>query len=378
MHAATEHTRLPRRRYRRRPSTPTAARACAQPAAERGLDGVLVVSRGANGADWGGDVVYLTNHYSAFPQIPDRPGQLVRAAATPGSSCPCPRTARSSSRSPTGARTSSRSTTCGSRSTCGPASPRRCERAGSRDGHVGLIGRESLLHIAVDRIREAHPDLRFAWADDLIEELRRDQVAGGDRARARGDARRLRDGRVVRGGGGPGRHRGRLRPRRARRAASPRAPSRSTSRSSPARHVDHFLWERMPSWDRVRPLEPGRHDPPRHVRHRQRLLLRHGPHDRGRAAPSATPSARSWRRRSPWSSTSSRRCGPGVACGELFDRGADVARPSTGFDAPAPSSQPGRGDARSEPTRRSATASGWPGRTRRSSRARRRCSSRAW
>jgi len=44
-------------------------------AAERGLDGLLVVSRGANGADWGADVVYLTNHYSAFPQIPDRPGQ---------------------------------------------------------------------------------------------------------------------------------------------------------------------------------------------------------------------------------------------------------------------------------------------------------------
>ena len=44
-------------------------------AAERGLDGVLVVSRGANGADWGADIVYLTNHYSAFPQIPDRPGR---------------------------------------------------------------------------------------------------------------------------------------------------------------------------------------------------------------------------------------------------------------------------------------------------------------
>ena len=41
--------------------------------AERGLDGALVVSRGANGADWGADIVYLTNHYSPFPQIPDRP-----------------------------------------------------------------------------------------------------------------------------------------------------------------------------------------------------------------------------------------------------------------------------------------------------------------
>jgi hypothetical protein len=41
--------------------------------AERGLDGALVVSRGPKGADWGADIVYLTNHYSPFPQIPDRP-----------------------------------------------------------------------------------------------------------------------------------------------------------------------------------------------------------------------------------------------------------------------------------------------------------------
>ena len=52
-------------------------------AAERGLDGLLVVSRGANGADWGADIVYLTNHYSAFPQIPDRPGRWS-GVASPG------------------------------------------------------------------------------------------------------------------------------------------------------------------------------------------------------------------------------------------------------------------------------------------------------
>src|SRR5262245_51248495 len=38
------------------------------------LDGVLVVSRGANGVDWGADVLYLANHYSAFPQVADAPG----------------------------------------------------------------------------------------------------------------------------------------------------------------------------------------------------------------------------------------------------------------------------------------------------------------
>ncbi len=72
-------------------------------AAERGLDGVLVVSRGANGADWGADIVYLTNHYSAFPQIPDRPGRWTGRGFS-GLVMPANVTARSSSRSRTGAR----------------------------------------------------------------------------------------------------------------------------------------------------------------------------------------------------------------------------------------------------------------------------------
>src|SRR5262249_16901272 len=66
---ATESTPIPATGYTHRRD---GLRAVAE---ERGLDGLLVVSRGANGADWGADIVYLTNHYSAFPQIPDRPGQ---------------------------------------------------------------------------------------------------------------------------------------------------------------------------------------------------------------------------------------------------------------------------------------------------------------
>ena len=43
-------------------------------ARERGLAGVLVCARGGGALDRYGDVMYLTNHYSPFPYIPDLPG----------------------------------------------------------------------------------------------------------------------------------------------------------------------------------------------------------------------------------------------------------------------------------------------------------------
>lgn len=45
-----------------------------QLARERGLDGLLVCGRGGGGLERYGDVFYLSNHYSSFPYIPDRPG----------------------------------------------------------------------------------------------------------------------------------------------------------------------------------------------------------------------------------------------------------------------------------------------------------------
>jgi Xaa-Pro aminopeptidase len=139
--------------------------------AERGLDGVLVVSRGANGADWGADVVYLTNHYSPFPQIPDRPpawsgrghGAVVMPADEDASLvveipdwredlvvCDDVRV--------------SLDLWAGTIETL--------RDRGLADGKVGLIGRESFPQIAGDRIREALPGIEFAWCDDLIEDMR--------------------------------------------------------------------------------------------------------------------------------------------------------------------------------------------------------------
>jgi Xaa-Pro aminopeptidase len=43
-------------------------------AREKGLVGVLVCARGGGALDRYGDVMYLTNHYSPFPYIPDLPG----------------------------------------------------------------------------------------------------------------------------------------------------------------------------------------------------------------------------------------------------------------------------------------------------------------
>lgn len=49
-------------------------RRAAEAAAARGLDGLLVCSRGGGTLDRFGDVYYLTNYYTSFPYIPDLPG----------------------------------------------------------------------------------------------------------------------------------------------------------------------------------------------------------------------------------------------------------------------------------------------------------------
>jgi Xaa-Pro dipeptidase len=48
-------------------------------ARRRGLDGLLVWSRGGPAVDWYGDVLYLAGHHSPIGQIPDEPGWSARA-----------------------------------------------------------------------------------------------------------------------------------------------------------------------------------------------------------------------------------------------------------------------------------------------------------
>lgn len=224
-------------------------------AAERGLDGVLVVSRGANGADWGADIVYLTNHYSAFPQIPDRPGRWTGRGHA-GLVMPTEEDCTLVVDIPDW------------REDLVPVSDvkvsldlwaglaQALRDRGLGDGRVGLIGRESLLHVAVERIREELPALQLVWADDLIEGLRRiksDSEVALIRESTRVGCEMVE---AFMSAAVPGAteadcvlaalHRG--------------VPQGAFALDIPVAsgpHVDHFLWERMPSWDYKRPLEPG-------------------------------------------------------------------------------------------------------------------------
>ena len=240
---------IPRDEYRQR------RKRLRELAAERGLDGVLVVSRGANGADWGADVVYLANHYSAFPQIPDRPGQWSGRGHS-GLVMPVEEDATLVVEIPDWRE----DLVCVDDVRveldlwAGFAETLRDRGLGS--GRVGLIGRESVLHVAIERIQEQLPDLELIWADDLIEGMRRikspaeiglmrestrvgsEMVAAFVEAAVPGAT----EADCVLAALNCGIPQGAF-------------PLDIPVASGP--NVDHFLWERMPSWDSVRELEAG-------------------------------------------------------------------------------------------------------------------------
>lgn len=224
-------------------------------AAERDLDGVLAVSRGANGADWGADILYLTNHYSAFPQIPDRPGQWSGRGHS-GLVMPVDEDATLVVEIPDW------------REDLVPVEDVRVELdlwgglattlrdRGLESGRVGLIGRESILHVAIERIREQLPNLELSWADDLIEGMRRIKSpaeivlmrestrVGSEMVSAFVEAAvpGATEADCVLAALNCGIPQGAF-------------PLDIPVASGP--NVDHFLWERMPSWSSVRRLEAG-------------------------------------------------------------------------------------------------------------------------
>jgi Xaa-Pro aminopeptidase len=224
-------------------------------AGERGLDGVLVVSRGANGADWGADVVYLTNHYSAFPQIPDRPGRwtgrghsgLVMPVGEDGTLVVDIPDWRNDLVQISDVQVSLDLW-------AGLADALRAR--GLASGRVGLIGRESLLHVAVEAIRRELPDLQLSWADDLIEGLRRIKTPGEialirESTRVGSEMVEAFVSAAV-----PGATEADCVLAALQRGIPQGAfPLDIPVASGP--NVDHFLWDRMPSWDTQRPLEAG-------------------------------------------------------------------------------------------------------------------------
>jgi Xaa-Pro aminopeptidase len=224
-------------------------------AAERGLDGVLVVSRGANGADWGADLVYLTNHYSAFPQIPDRPpawsgrglGGLVMPVKEDGTLVVEIPDWRHDLVAIDDVRVSLDLW-------AGLASALRERGLGS--ARVGLIGRESVPYIAVDRIRQELGSIELVWADDIIEDMRL--------RKSDAEIRLVREATRV----------GCEMVQAFVEAAVPGATEADCVLAALQRgipqgafpldipvtsgaNVDHFQWDRMPSWDWRRPLQAG-------------------------------------------------------------------------------------------------------------------------
>lgn len=224
-------------------------------ARERGLDGLLVVSRGANGADWGADVVYLTNHYSAFPQIPDRPGQWSGRGHS-GLVMPVEEDGTLVVEVPDWREDLVHVADVRVALDLWAGLANALRDRGLAAGHIGLIGRESLLHIAVERIRAELPDLRLSWADDLIEGLRR--------IKSEREIALIRESTRV----------GCEMVESFMSAAVPGATEADCVLAALQRglpqgafpldipvasgpHVDHFLWARMPSWDHERRLEAG-------------------------------------------------------------------------------------------------------------------------
>lgn len=321
---ATEIEPIPRTEYTQRRERLRAL------AAERGLDGLLVVSRGANGADWGADIVYLTNHYSAFPQIPDRPGQwsgrgyagLVMPTDADGTLVVEIPDWRADLVAIDDVRVELDLW-------AGLAAALRDR--GLASGRVGLIGRESLLHVTVDRIRDALPELRLSWADDLIEGMRRIKSSreislmrestrvGGEMVQAFVEAAipGATEADCVLA---------------AMQAGLPQGAFPLDIPVASGEHVDHFLWDRMPSWNWRRPLQPGDMIHPdmygtvggyfydmvrttvvgRSVTDAQREVLE--------ASVAVVEHIIDG-------------MGPGVACGDLFARGADWLS-EHGFDVP--------------------------------------------
>ncbi len=223
--------------------------------AERGLDGVLVVSRGANGADWGADVVYLTNHYSPFPQIPDLP-PVWSGRGSAAVVMPVDEDASLVVEIPDWRQDLVVCDDVRFRSDLWAGVGDTLGDRGLGSARVGLIGRESLPYIAIDRIRQAHPGIEFEWVDDIIEAMRlvkspaelnlvRESVRVGSEMvaaflEAAVPGATEADCVVA--------------------AFSKGVPQGAFPLDIPVtsgEHIDHFQWDRMPSWDHKRRLEAG-------------------------------------------------------------------------------------------------------------------------
>jgi Xaa-Pro aminopeptidase len=223
--------------------------------ADRGLDGALVVSRGSHGGEWGADVLYLTNHYTPFCQLPDYEslwrgrGHAVYVTRADGDDILVADIPdwRSDLVVADDVRVALDLW-------AGVADAVRA--LGLDSASLGLIGQQVLPHAGAQRFMGEMPGAKFTWADDALEQLRRRKSdaeielcrhaakVGCEITNAFMEAavEGVTEGDCVAAGLSVAARRG---------ALSWDMPVASGP------NVDHFQWERLPSWDTTRRLQAG-------------------------------------------------------------------------------------------------------------------------
>ncbi|MCW2999590.1 MAG: hypothetical protein JWN65_3139 [Solirubrobacterales bacterium] len=223
--------------------------------ADRGLDGAVVVSRGSHGGEWGADVLYLTNHYTPFCQLPDYAslwrgrGHAVYVTRADGEDIlvvdiPDWRT----------------DLVVADDVRVGldlwAEVTKAVKALGLDAASLGLIGSQTLPHAGAQRFMGELPGATFTWADEVLEVQRRRksdaEVAlcrhatkvGCEITNAFMEAavEGATEGDCVAAGLSLAARRG---------ALSWDMPVASGP------NVDHFQWERLPSWNHTRRLEVG-------------------------------------------------------------------------------------------------------------------------
>lgn len=223
--------------------------------AEQGYEGAIVVGRGSHGGEWGGDVLYLTNHYTPFCQLGDFEGlwrgrghavYITRADGPEILVVDIPDW-RSDLVSAEDVRVA-----LDLWAGVGEA----LRDLGLQTANLALIGEQTLPHAGAERIMNEVPDARFSWADEALAILRR-RKSDAEVALCRQAAKvgceitnafmaaateNATEADCVAAGLAVAARRG---------ALSWDMPVAS----GPS--VDHFQWERLPSWNIERRLQGG-------------------------------------------------------------------------------------------------------------------------
>ena len=136
-----------------------------------GLDALLVCSRGGGTIDRFANVVYLTNFYTSFPYIPDRPGDWTGRAHSfvilPAASVPCliaDLPYLDEARMPADQIVVADDVLA--------SLVHEMRRAGLARGKVGLVGEDVIPFFMMKAIQDALPDIQWSNADGILTELR--------------------------------------------------------------------------------------------------------------------------------------------------------------------------------------------------------------